>query len=1206
MGNLGQPAGADAAMEAELFAARAARDADDLDSALAAYDAALLLHPDHAEALAGKGRVLRALGRVREALPVLLRAIDQDGRNIEARLELAQTLQGLGRSDEARAIFTALLRQPDPPARAWHGLALLLLGDGHEAAAEAALRRAIAQAPDLVEARRQLADLLARRLDLGAAVDLFHDILAIAPDNADALTGLGQALIGLGRVDEAQDQLERALAIRPDHAQAHMARARLNLLDGHLQGAWEDLEWRWRSLGRKRPDAPGQPWNGDGDLNGHTILLWAEQGLSEIIHLLRYVPLVAHRGAKVVLGLPATLVPLAKGIDGVHLALASGEAVPAGLTIDYNASLADLPRLFGTALSGIPAAPYVRPPAGHRVPVLSPPAALMKVGLAWAGPRSSWNIPFPQLMPLLGLPDAAFFSLQLGKRAADVTHLAHPGLITDLGATVSNFADLAGRIAEMDLVITVDSAVAHLAGAMGKPVWVLLPAAADWRWMRGRADSPWYPSARLFRQTSHGDWVEVVTQVMGELHTRLDGERSRRQSVAHGQSGPHAAARAFLSTHVAAGDLFVDVGCGSAAPHALDVASQDVDDVRVLAIEARASEAALLDDTVAIAGLSDIVTVEQAVAGTGNAAVAVAARKRGGRAVLALPDWVATRHRSESLADILARHADLAGRRLLVRLGASGQESDILAGLGDLRPAVVVFDHAEGDAAADMLRAQGYRLLRFASDVAAGPVQDFAGEAGTVLALAEGVAAAPVYGDSSDPTSPASMARATADAARLAAQGHQLLTKGLVNAAGAAFARALALDPGNVDANANLGGLLRRIGRSDAAACCWRRALAAGAPPMVRANLANVLRESGHLASSEAAFLRVLQDLPDTPDILYAFGLLERERGRPREALGLFERAEKLRPGTVPGGDMASALLKSGNLARGMAEMAHRRPADLSPVDAPEWDGARLAGKTILVRDELDVVDTVMLSRYLPMVALQGGLVHVECVPEAAPLLAALAGVEQVLPRGTALPPVDCTVRLLDVPRLLGTTSRTTPPRTVPYLKLPDGTLPFRFPDDSRLHVGVSWHGPRPRDRGIPLTTLMRLAALPGIDLVSLQRGPRATELVATGNRLFVEEMGSQCRDLVDLAALVAGLDLVVTTDTVEAHLAGALGKPVWVLLPLGNDWRWVDERDDSVWYPTMRVFRQSPDGTWTRALTRVAEAMTAMAAGKRGRGGTF
>lgn len=1202
MDQSGEAAGTSAAVDAELYAARAASEVMDFANALAAYEAALTMDPGSLDAMTGKGCMLRALGQTREALPILMKVLDLDSRHLDARLELALTLQSLGRSDEARAIFSSLVREPEPPARAWHGLALLLLGEGHEAAAEIALRRALALGPDLTEARQQLADLLARRLHLAAAIDLYHDVLAMDPGNSQALAGLGQALLGLGRMDEASDQLERALAVASDNPQAHLGRARLNLLEGNLPAGWDELEWRWRASGRQRPEPPGQGWNGDDDLHGHTILLWAEQGQGEIISQLRYVAQVAHRAGKVVLGLPPALLPLAQGLDGVFAAVASGQPLPAHIQVDYNASLADLPRLFGTALNGIPPAPYLSVPAGHGLNIAAAPASLLKVGLAWAGQRAGWNIPFPQMLSLASLPGAVFFGLQLGSRAQDCGQLAHPSLITDLSPTISDFGDLAARIAEMDLVITVDSAVAHLAGALGKPVWILLSLTADWCWMRGRDDSPWYPSARLFRQSRAGDWLGVITQVMGALDEKLAHERDRRQKAAHGQSGARAAQRAFLSSHLKAGDLMIDVGCGADGTHALDAAYQMEDAIQVLALDARASEAALLDDTVAIAGLAEVISVRRAVIGATAATVAVAKRKRDGRAVFALPEWVGGDTRSHTLAQILDDEPQWQDRRLILRLGAKGGEAEILAGLGRYRPAVVVFQHQNGAKAADWLGQHGYHLFHFTDAIATGAAMPFDGTPGTVLALAGNEPAFSVYGDAADPTSPARMARAIADAAGLAAEASTQLHASQINQAGRTLARALALDPSNADANANLGGLLRRIGRADAAAACWRRALAAGAPPMVRANLANVLRESGHLESAQAAFLQAMLELPDTPALLYAFGLLEREMGHPREALGLLEKAESLRAGTVPGGELAATLLKSGNLARGMAEMGRRRPVTLSPISAPDWDGSRLAGKTILVRDENDIIDTLQLARYIPLVALQGGLVTVECHPELVPLLSGLAGVERAIARGQALPMVDCTVRLPDVPRLLGTTSRTTPPRAVPYLHLPEGRLAFRFPGHDRLHVGVSWAGNRPRDRAVPLSVLMKLAAEPGIDLISLQRGERARDLVTSGNRLFVEDMGGQCRDLADQAAIIAGLDLIITTDTAEAHLAGAMGRPVWVLLPLGNDWRWVDDRDDSVWYPTMRVFRQAVDGSWTQAITRIAESLAAIAAGKRSR----
>ncbi|MBX9635317.1 MAG: tetratricopeptide repeat protein, partial [Magnetospirillum sp.] len=313
----------------DLKQAERARADGDLDAALDAYDSVLSIYPDRPDALAGRGAVLRAKGQPHEALISLLEALSHAPDHTEARLELALALRESGRVDESRTLYGLLLRAPDAPAGAWQGLALLLLSEGHDTAAEACLRRAISMAPDSVEARLKLADLLARRDDLAGAVDLYHDILAITPSCAAAHSGLGQALIGLGRLGEAEDQLERALVMDSENPLAHLGRARLNLLEGNFPAAWEDMEWRWALAGRARPQPPGESWNGSSDLSGQTILLWAEQGIGEVIHLLRYVPLVAQTGAQIVLGLPPILADLAAGLAGVKRVLVSGQPVPA-------------------------------------------------------------------------------------------------------------------------------------------------------------------------------------------------------------------------------------------------------------------------------------------------------------------------------------------------------------------------------------------------------------------------------------------------------------------------------------------------------------------------------------------------------------------------------------------------------------------------------------------------------------------------------------------------------------------------------------------------------------------------------------------------------------------------------------------------------------------------------------------------------------
>jgi FkbM family methyltransferase len=1188
----------------EIAAAEAAHATGDFETALHWYETALAQNPDHAEAHVGRCKVLRQAGHPRESLTHLVKFLAKHPKHLGGRLELALTLQQVGRGDEARSIYSLLVRETGAPAEAWHGLALVLLAEGKESPAEAALRRALALAPNMIEIRQQLAELTARRQDLAAAADMFQDILAIATDSAEAQAGLAQVLIGLNRMDEARDRIERALAIQPDNATAHLARARLLLLEGNLPGAWDDMDWRWRGSPGKRPNPPGEHWTGDSETNGRTVLLYAGNGLDDTLQMLRYTQVLSDKGARVVLGLPSLLAPLGSGVKGAWRTIVSGQPVPKGLRVDYSAAISDMPRLLGTTLTSIPPTPYIEAPAEKRPSVIAPPGAMLKVGVSWGAARAAWGVPFPSVMTLLGLPGAAFFGLQLGTRARDASVLAHPTLIHDLSSTIADYGDLAGRIAEMDLVITVDGPVAHLAGAMGKPVWLMLPYAADWRWMTHREDSPWYPSARLFRQDRPGDWTGVLTHVMTALEERVAEIKYERQTLARAHVGDKAKIRALLSTHLQSGDLLIDVGAGDGG-FSMDAADHPAGGIKILAIEARPSEAGILRDTVDLTGLSDQVEVLCAALGSKRAPAVVANRPYGGKIVFSLPDWVRTAETSTTFDALISERSDLMADRLLVRIGAKGQEDEIVAGMeGTLRTgtvALLVFEHRAGGQAATLLQAQGYRLFRFPSDIATGAVVPFADEPGTVLALAPSVDPAPVYGDANDPTSPAAMSRASAESARLASWGVDELNAGRPNAAGELFSKALAQDPFNVDANANLGGLLRRIGRADAAIACWRRALACGGGTAIRANLANVLRESGHLASAESAFLSVLADEPDNPRYLYAFGLLLRDQGRAKEALATFERAETLAPGTLRPGDHAVALLKSGNLARGMAEMVNRRPVELTEHSAPLWDGSRLDARTILVRDEGDAIDTVMLARFLPMVARQGGLVTVECVPELARLLANVSGVEKVVPRGGDLPVTDCAIRLPDVPRLIGTTSRTTPIRDVPYLHLPHDLPVFRFPDDGRLRVGVAWSG-RPTDRNLPLHALLRLASDPAVNLISLQRPPALGALLDGGGRSFFEEMGSQFHDLADSASVIAGLDLVIASDTVEAHIAGALGRPVWVLLPLGNDWRWVDGREDSVWYPTMRVFRQSQDSTWDRSMQRVSEALSAMVAGKLGR----
>jgi hypothetical protein len=331
----------------------------------------------------------------------------------------------------------------------------------------------------------------------------------------------------LGRPEAALQALERAIALAPDYADAHWNRALTLLLAGDFAQGWPAYEWRWRATGMREPDLAAPRWDG-GPLDGQTILLHAEQGLGDSIHFVRYAPLVAARGGRVIVQCPAPLARLLATCAGVARVIPRGEPLP---PFELQAPLMSLPGLLNTRLDNIPAeVPYLAPPAGAGAAAQAALAALAAlgarrtVGVVWAGNpahENDRNRSCPaRCFAALGAPERALVSLQKGAGADDIA--AIPGAL-DLGPRLEDFAATAAAIARLDLVIAVDTATAHLAGALGRPVWLLLPHAPEWRWQLRRDDSPWYPTMRLFRQERPGDWPGVFERVGEALKSALSG-----------------------------------------------------------------------------------------------------------------------------------------------------------------------------------------------------------------------------------------------------------------------------------------------------------------------------------------------------------------------------------------------------------------------------------------------------------------------------------------------------------------------------------------------------------------------------------------------------------------------------------------------------------------------------------------------------------
>jgi tetratricopeptide (TPR) repeat protein len=660
-------------------------------------------------------------------------------------------------------------------------------------------------------------------------------------------------------------------------------------------------------------------------------------------------------------------------------------------------------------LETIPAeTPYITA-SPERVAALAPlfGGDEVKVGLVWGGnPRHPYDryrsIPLSSLQPLLDTPGTRFFSLQLGPRQAELG-AGFAARIVDLSPHIADFADTAAALSQLDLVIAVDTAVAHLAGALGKPVWMMLPASADWRWLLQRSDSPWYPSLRLFRQPARGDWTPVVDRLLPSLLERV----------------------------------------------------------------------------------AEMATV-----------------------------------RPETLNNL--------GLRLR-------------------------------------------RLGRFAA---------------ATQCFRRAIEARPNY-----PLAYNNL-------------GLTLQDQGKLDEGIAAHRQAVTLKPNYADGHNNLAVALDRAEKPDEATVHYRKALSLQPDhPEALTNYGNALRLAGRLDEAIAVQRRSLQVRPDHPDALNNLGFSLKTKGDLAEATQCFRGAVAARPDFVAGHvNLAMALLTQGEFVDGAAEYEWRwrgyQGTRLPDLSQPLWNGEVLGkDKTLMLWAEQGLGDTIQFIRYAPLLRRFAGRIMLCCQPALKTLMQSAAGVDAVVAAGGELPSFDAYLPLMSVMQRLGTALDTIP-AAIPYLAADAdrmAALAHRFggPD---LKVGLVWSGnPKhgnDRHRSLPLASLRPLLGLHDVRFFSLQIGPRAADIAAEGLASAIVDLAPDLHDFADTAAAISLLDLVISVDTSVAHLAGALGRPTWTLLPSNADWRWLTGRSDTPWYPSMLLFRQPTYGVWAPVVEQIAVAL--------------
>ena len=501
-----------------------------IEAALAAYDAALAVRPDYPEAHLSRANLLAELGRSDAALEAYERTLALDPLCVEAYNNRGVLFNGQGRYREAIFSFCKAisLRKNYPEAFNNRGITLKSLGK-YEAALQD-YNNALSLRPDYPEAFNNQGNVFKEVQRAEEALASYDQAIALRPDYPEAYNNRAVVLADLHRGEEALRDYDQAIALRPDYAEAHFNRALCLLQLGRLAEGWPGYEWRWRNANLRMPSRsfPEPLWRGEA-LAGQTLLLYGEQGLGDAIQLCRYIPLVAARGGRVVLEVDRTLVGLLGQFDGLDQVVARGEPLPA---FDFQCPLMSLPLAFGTTLDTIPTAPaYLTadPARVERWRTRLGPATRPRIGLVWSGNSHHRNdscrsLPFAALTDLIS-ERFDFLCLQKEIRDSEIVRAAErPGLRLFCDEIV-DFADTAALCELADLVISVDTSVAHLAGALGRPLWLVLPANSDWRWLLDRPDSPWYPSARLYRQSVaeglKGEWGPVLASLAREMEAHF-------------------------------------------------------------------------------------------------------------------------------------------------------------------------------------------------------------------------------------------------------------------------------------------------------------------------------------------------------------------------------------------------------------------------------------------------------------------------------------------------------------------------------------------------------------------------------------------------------------------------------------------------------------------------------------------------------------
>jgi tetratricopeptide (TPR) repeat protein len=1175
------------------------------------------------------GTVLAASGKLDEAIQYLeeVRKVAPD--NVSLLNNLGNVLRLKGRAEEAVThLRHALTIQSDSPDALINlGLSLLMLGRSDQAVQCGRLAlRLRAQDP---EALFMLASALSEEGRYDEATHCFEQVLNLRPGHPAALNGLSQVKREQGKLAESVAALQSAITAAPEDPTLHTNLGLCLMEQGDLAGGAAEYEWRLRRPGTARLNAP--LWDGK-PLAGRTLLLWADSGFGDGIQMLRFAQLLHSSAARIVLACPAPMAKLAATAPGIDLVVPNGEPTP---PVHAYLPMASLLHRLSITPETIPSmGAYLSVDAGRVTALKSMFAGHgFKVGLVWNSSQKDRrrSVPLAALAPLLQVPGVRFFSLdQAG--AGDIATSAFAGRMLDVSGKLTDLADMAAAISQLDLVITADNVAAHIAGALGRSAWVMLSAVCEWRWSHDRSDSPWYSSLLLFRQSQGENWERVAEQIAGAL--AVFGNSSSIETttpVAPEPVAPSAGAPFLvaLKQYRAAGAMDQLTSALALQPHSPDLL------FRLGAIFAEAGRPEAQDYFLRLRRLAfdpaHIVSLDGlnqsgdelkiALAWNGHDAALNALLDVPGLSFFSLTPRPASDHINDLSGELTDFYHWAAALRQLDLVITTDIGIAHLATALD-RPAWLFLpSDAEAGWLTRVSTMPCYTQLRVFWPEQSGDEQS------VVYRLMGEVAQRALIGDRDHRAETLNnlgillkrfgyleeavtcYRRAIAKRADYALAysnlGMALLDQGNIEEAISCLVKSLELKPGSADGHNNLAAALDAAGITDQAVLHYRHALSLKADhPQALANLGNIERVAGRLDEAEKLERQALEVKPNYPEALAYLGTTLRLKGDTDGGIECFRRSIAARS-DYPAAHMglAMALMAKGDLRGGGGEFEWRwhgwRGARLPSFNAPMWDGQVLGDKTLLLWSEQGLAETIQFIRFAPLLKGFASRIILACQPALVRLMTTAPGIDGVVPLGEQFPPFDAHLPLMSATHRLGTTIASIPSH-LPYLATDSArvdALSGLITGDA-IRIGLCWgsdsDGTDGGERSIRLDALRQILAMRNVSFYSLQRGAAAAELA---NSAFVDrivDVTPYLADAADAAAAISLMDLVITVDGTVAHLAGALDKNTWLLLPHCADWRWLEKRSDTPWYRSTLLFRQPSPGDWASVIEQAAFALAA------------